>query len=129
MLKKAWVEGENEIIVFCYTIFVMGYKCFWMMPIRRQAVRFKLDRAKSKEIERRWGFSLEQAKSIFEHPTYFERRENYPGQFLVIGLLDDLRLVSVAIKPLSDEENDDVYELVTAWKATNRERKLYGQHC
>ena len=91
--------GERNNCLLLY-LFVMGYKCFWMMPIRRQAVRFKLDRAKSKEIERRWGFSLEQAKSIFEHPTYFERRENYPGQFLVIGLLDDLRLVSVVVKPL-----------------------------
>jgi uncharacterized DUF497 family protein len=91
-------------------------------------VRFHFDERKSKSLRRnpKRGIGFEEAREVFYHPYYSDRRSDFPAQHRAIGWVRG-RLYSVIYEIREDAEGE-LYHLVTLWKATSTERKLYEEH-
>jgi len=91
-------------------------------------VRFQFDARKSNKLRRnpKRGIGFEEAKEVFFHPYYSDQRSDWPAQHRAIGWVKG-RLYSVIYEPREDAEGE-FYHLVTLWKATTEEQKLYEEH-
>lgn len=91
-------------------------------------IRFHYDARKSERLRtnpsRAIGF--EEACEVFAHPYYLDQRSDQPEQFRAIGWVQT-RLYSVIFEIRSDHMGE-YYHLVTLWKATKQEQKLYADH-
>jgi uncharacterized DUF497 family protein len=91
-------------------------------------MRFDFDPRKSQRLrenpQRRIGF--EEAHAIFGRPYYQDRRSDLPEQFRAIGWVGD-RLFSLIFEVREDEEGEYCH-LVTLWKATREEKRLYAEN-
>jgi uncharacterized DUF497 family protein len=89
-------------------------------------MRFTFDRKKDREVKRKHGVSLTEAKEIFDQVYLVDRRSDDPEQFRVIGWCGD-RLSAVIFEIRHDPEGE-YYHLVTAWKATVEEEHSYAEN-
>ena len=91
-------------------------------------MRFKYDKAKSgkllKDPRRKIGF--EEVKKIWTHYHYVDSRSHDPEQFRAIGWVKGI-LYTVIYEVREDKEGE-YYHLVTLWKSTKQEEKLYEQN-
>lgn len=91
-------------------------------------MRFEFDRAKSEALrrnpERRLGF--EESLELWEGPHYVDQRGDDPLQWRVIGWVRG-SLIPVIFEDRTDEEGE-VTRLVTLWRSTKEERRLYEDH-
>jgi uncharacterized DUF497 family protein len=91
-------------------------------------MRFKFDKQKSEKLrknpKRKIGF--EEAAEVWEHPWYEDLRSDNPEQFRAIGWVRN-RLYSV-IYELREDGEGEYYHLVTLWKATREEERLYERN-
>ena len=83
---------------------------------------------KSKQLRKnpKRGIGFEEAQEIFARPYYLDQRSDLPEQFRAIGWVGAL-LYSLIFEVREDEECE-FYHLVTLWKATREERRLYEDH-
>jgi uncharacterized DUF497 family protein len=90
-------------------------------------MRFKFDRRKSDRLRKNpsRGIGFEEACALWEQPYYLDRRSDVPEQFRAIGWVGE-NLYSVIFEVRQDEIGD-YYHLVTLWRATEEEKKLYGE--
>jgi uncharacterized DUF497 family protein len=88
-------------------------------------VRFQYDQRKSDRLrtDPRRGIGFEEAQELFQRPYYLDQRSDLPEQYRAIGWARGL-LYSVIFEMREDAEGE-LYRLVTLWKATKEERKLY----
>ena len=63
---------------------------------------------------------------IWTHPYYEDFRIDDPSQFRVIGWVEG-KLYSIIYEIREDEEGE-YYHLVTLWKSTKQEKKLYEEN-
>jgi uncharacterized protein len=91
-------------------------------------MRFHFDRRKSGRLRAnpRRGIGFEEAQEIFSHPYYLDQRLEIPHQFRAIGWVGE-RLYAVIFEMREDVEGEYCH-LVTLWKATREEQKLYEEH-
>jgi uncharacterized DUF497 family protein len=91
-------------------------------------VRFHFDRRKSERLRTnpKRGIGFEEARQIFSRPFYLDQRSDVPEQYRAIGFVNG-RLYSLIFETREDEEGE-YYHLVTLWKATKQEQKLYEDH-
>jgi uncharacterized DUF497 family protein len=91
-------------------------------------MRFRFDVRKSRRLRAnpRRGIGFEEAEEIFAHPYYLDQRTDLPEQYRAIGWVGP-RLYAVIFEVRNDEEGD-YYHLVTLWKATREEQRLYEEH-
>lgn len=91
-------------------------------------MRFEFDRKKSALLRDnpKRGVGFEEAQEIFRHPYYEDCRSDDPEQFRAIGWVDG-RLYSL-IYEVREDETGEYYRLVTLWRSTKEEQKLYEQH-
>lgn len=91
-------------------------------------MRFHFDRRKSEQLranpKRDIGF--EEAREIFTKPYYLDQRSDLPEQYRAIAWVGE-RLYSVIFE-IREDDDGEYYHLVTLWKATKQERKLYDDH-
>ncbi len=91
-------------------------------------MRFIFDKVKSEQLrknpKRKLGF--EEAQEIWEHPYYEDQRADDPEQYRAIGWVKG-KLYSVIFKIREDEEGE-YYHLITLWKSTSLEEKLYEEN-
>jgi len=91
-------------------------------------MRFKLDKKKS--IARRKnpkrGIGFEEAQEIFRHPYYLDRRVDQPYQYRAIGWVKG-RLHSLILE-IREDNDGEYYHLVTLWRSTREEQKLYEEN-
>ena len=91
-------------------------------------MRFKFDPKKSNLLrnnpKRKIGF--EEAQEIWEHPYYEDYRNDDPEQFRVIGWVKG-KLYSVIYEKREDQAGE-YFHLVTLWKSTSQEEKLYEKN-
>jgi len=91
-------------------------------------MRFKFNKLKSERLrnnpKRNIGF--EEAQEIWEHPYYEDRRIDDPDQYRVIGWVEG-KLYSVIFEIREDKEGE-YYHLITLWKSTFQEEKLYEEN-
>jgi uncharacterized DUF497 family protein len=91
-------------------------------------MRFHFDPRKSRQLRAnpRRGIGFEEAEAIFARPYYLDRRSDLPEQFRAIGWVGTT-LYSLIFEIREDEEGE-FYHLVTLWKSTREERRLYEEH-
>ena len=91
-------------------------------------MRINFDPRKSRILREnpRRGIGFEEAREIFSQPYYQDRRSDIPEQNRAIGWVGQ-QLDSVIFEFREDEEGE-FYHLVTLWKSTREERKLYGEN-
>ena len=91
-------------------------------------MRFSFDPEKSKRLranpKRAIGF--EDVQSLFDFEHIVDRRSDDPEQFRAIGWVSGT-LYSVIYEVRRDDDGE-FYHLVTLWKATNEERKVYAEN-
>jgi uncharacterized DUF497 family protein len=91
-------------------------------------MRFHFDPHKSTQLRNnpRRGIGFEEAQQVFARPYYLDVRSDLPEQFRAIGWVG-ATLYSLIFEVREDDEGD-YYHLVTLWKATREEQRLYEEH-
>lgn len=91
-------------------------------------MQFKYDSRKSRKLKadphRQTDFN--KVQEIWRHPHYVDCRSDDPQQFRAIGWVKG-RLFSVIFELREDNEGE-YYHLVTLWKSTKQEEKLYEEY-
>ena len=88
-------------------------------------MRFKFDKKKSATLRRnlKRGIGFEEAQEIFRHPYYLDQRVDEPDQHRVIGWVGG-RLYSMILE-IRNDKSGEYYHLVTLWRSTREEQRLY----
>jgi uncharacterized DUF497 family protein len=91
-------------------------------------VRFKFDKNKSSRLKNnpKRGISFDEIQEIWSHPYYQDFRSDDPEQFRAIGWVKG-KLYSVIFEVREDKKGE-YYHLVTIWKSTYEEIKLYEEN-
>ncbi len=91
-------------------------------------MRYPFDPRKSQCLRTnpRRGIGFEEVQEIFAHPYYLDRRVDVPEQFRAIGWVGE-RLYSLIFEVREDSEGE-YYHLVTLWRATHEEQRLYEEN-
>jgi uncharacterized DUF497 family protein len=91
-------------------------------------MRFHFDARKSGRLRAnpKRGFGFEEAQEMFSHPYYLDQRSDLPEQYRAVGWVGgDLYTVIFEVR---EDKDGEYYHLVTLWKATKQEQKLYAEH-
>ncbi|MGC9222325.1 MAG: BrnT family toxin [Terracidiphilus sp.] len=91
-------------------------------------MRFDFDPRKSARLREnpRRGIGFEEVQEIFDHTCYLDRRSDLPEQYCAIGWVGQ-RLYSLVFEVREDEEGE-IYHLITLWKATREEEAWYEEN-
>jgi uncharacterized DUF497 family protein len=91
-------------------------------------VRFKFSRSKSDALRKnpKRAIGFEEAKEIFTHPYYQDQRSDDPEQYRAIGWAKG-RLISLIFE-IREDRLGEYCHMVTLWRATLQERKLYEKN-
>lgn len=91
-------------------------------------MRFNFDPRKSQRLRKnpRRGIGFEEAQKIFERPYYLDQRSEVPEQYRAIGWVDE-RLFTLIFEIREDDEGE-CCRLVTLWRSTREEQKLYAEN-
>jgi uncharacterized DUF497 family protein len=91
-------------------------------------MRSSFDPRKSRSLRRnpRRGIEFEEARELFSQPYWLDQRSDVPEQFLAVGRVGD-RLYSVIFEVREDEEGE-ILHLVTLWRSTKEEIRLYEEN-
>jgi uncharacterized DUF497 family protein len=91
-------------------------------------MRFDFDAQKSARLRAnpKRGIGFEEAQEIFERPYYLDQRTDMPEQYRAIGWVRQ-KLYSLIFE-IREDEDGEYYHLVTLWRATTEEQRLYGEH-
>lgn len=89
-------------------------------------IRFEWNSAKARSNLRKHGISFEEARSVFydEFAVQFDDADNSEEEdrFLMLGLSNELRVIIVCH---CERESGEVIRIISARKATKKERKFY----
>jgi len=91
-------------------------------------MRFKFDKRKSEKLKAdpRRGIGFDEVQEIWSHTYYVDCRSDDPEQFRAIGWVKG-NLFSLIYETREDDEGE-YYHLVTLWKSTKQEEKLYEEY-
>jgi len=91
-------------------------------------MRYHFDPIKSRKLRTnpRRGIGFEEVQELFSNPYYLDQRSDVPEQYRAIGWVGE-HLYTVIFEMREDAEGE-FYHLVTLWKATKEEKKLYEEH-
>ena len=91
-------------------------------------MRFEFDPKKSDKLRKnpKRDIGFEEAQEIWTHPYYLDCRADLPKQFRAIGWVRG-ELYSVIFEVGEDAEGE-YHHLITLWKATKEERRLYEEN-
>jgi uncharacterized DUF497 family protein len=91
-------------------------------------VRFKFSRTKSDALRRnpKRALGFEEAQEIFMHPFYQDQRKDDPEQCRAIGWAKG-RLISLIFE-IREDGLAEYYHMITLWRATLQEKKLYEEN-
>jgi uncharacterized DUF497 family protein len=90
-------------------------------------VRFKFDTTKSNKLKAnpKRGIDFVEIQEIWENLYYEDYRSDDPEQFRAIGLVKG-KLYSVIYEIRSDAQGE-YYHLITLWRSTLQEERLYEE--
>ena len=89
-------------------------------------MRWVWDPAKDRLNRRKHGIGFETARRVFEDPLALSRQDTFAGEerWQTIGLIGPVIVLVIHTLP-SGEANEEVGRIVSARKATPRERRAY----
>jgi len=91
---------------------------------------FEWDPVKARANRRKHGISFEDAILVFDDPYLLseeDRWEHGEQRWRSYGLVGSLLLVLIVAHTWEEENGDEVIRIISARKATPREREKYGQ--
>jgi uncharacterized DUF497 family protein len=94
-------------------------------------LRFEWDPVKARSNRRKHGVTFEEAMHVFDDPhAHFEQDRSAGGElrWQAIGLVGGVVLLLVA-HTVREEGRDEVIRLISARRATGKERRQYGETC
>jgi uncharacterized DUF497 family protein len=91
-------------------------------------MRFSFDPRKSKRLREnpKRGIGFEEVEELFSKPYWLDQRRDIPEQYVAIGWVGG-RLYSVILE-FREDEDGEVLHLVTLWKSTKEEVRLYEKN-
>jgi uncharacterized DUF497 family protein len=91
-------------------------------------MRFQFDKNKSQKLKKdpRRNLSFDESREIWTHYHYVDCRSDDPEQFRIIGWAKG-SLYTVIYEVREDAEGE-YYHLVTLWKSTKQEVRLYEKY-
>ena len=91
-------------------------------------MRFSFDARKSERLRAnpRRGIGFEEAEALFSRPYWLDQRSDVPEQYVAVGWVKD-RLYSVIFE-IREDEDGEILHLVTLWKSTKEEIRLYEEN-
>ncbi len=91
-------------------------------------MRFDFDPRKSQRLRAnpQRGIGFEEAQEIFARPYYLDNVCDFPEQYRAIGWVGQ-RLFSLVFE-IREDGDGEFYHLVTLWKSTLNEEKLYAEN-
>ncbi len=91
-------------------------------------MRFKFDRKKSDKLKRdpRRNIGFDEAKEVWNGYHYVDFRSDDPEQFRAIGWVKGI--LYTVIYEIRDDDEGEFHHLVTLWKSTRQERKIYEEY-
>jgi uncharacterized DUF497 family protein len=91
-------------------------------------MRFKFSFRKSATLRNNpaRGIGFEEVRELWEKPYYLDQRSELPEQWRAIGWVGN-NLFTVIYEERVDQDGDYLH-LVTLWKSTKEERRLYAKH-
>jgi uncharacterized DUF497 family protein len=91
-------------------------------------MRFSFDPRKSERlrVNPKRGIGFEEARELFSRPYWLDRRSDVPEQYVAIGWVSG-RLYSVIFEVREDGEGE-ILHLVTLWRSTKEEVRLYEEN-
>jgi uncharacterized DUF497 family protein len=91
-------------------------------------LRFRFDLRKSKRLRAnpKRGIGFEEARQLFSRPYWIDQRSDVPEQYVAIGWVGT-KLYSVVFEIREDEEGEYLH-LVTLWRSTKEEVRLYEEN-
>ena len=91
-------------------------------------MRFSFDPRKSKSLRAnpKRGIGFEEAQELFSQPYWLDQRSDVPEQYVAVGWVGE-RLYSVILEFREDEQGE-ILHLVTLWKSTKEEIRLYEEN-
>jgi len=91
-------------------------------------MRFSFDIRKSKRLraDPKRGIGFEEAQELFSQPYWLDQRSDVPEQYVAVGWVGE-RLYSVILEFREDEQGE-ITHLVTLWKSTKEEIRLYEEN-
>jgi uncharacterized DUF497 family protein len=92
---------------------------------------FEWDEAKAESNLRKHGISFDDAIEVFYDPyAVIEQDRVVDGElrWQVIGKVDDVVILQVA-HTVIEQDTDEVIRIVSARRATRKERRMYGENC
>ncbi len=91
-------------------------------------MRFSFDIRKSKRLRAnpKRGIGFEEAQELFSQPYWLDQRSDVPEQYVAVGWVGE-RLYSVILEFREDEQGE-ILHLVTLWKSTKEEIRLYEEN-
>ena len=93
-------------------------------------VRFEWDSSKARSNHKKHGITFEEAKAVFEDPfAHFEQDHGKGAEvrWLATGLVGGM-VVVVVVHTVREEGQDEVIRLISARRASRKERKKYGEN-
>lgn len=92
-------------------------------------MRFSFDPRKSIRLRShpKRGIGFEEAKVLFSLPYWMDQRSDVPEQYVAIGWVEG-QLYSVIFE-FREDELGELIHLVTLWKSTKEEVRIYEANC
>jgi len=92
-------------------------------------VRFEWDEKKNRANQKKYGVSFELAQRVFDDPLALSRLgrvENGEQRWQTLGLVGET-VVLLVVHTVREEHSEEVIRIISARKATSRERRHYKQ--
>ncbi len=99
------------------------------MVLYIQTLRFEWSKAKNEANRAKHGIDFDTAQLVFDDPfcvTFVERLSDGEERWHAIGSIQDV-IVLVVVHTYWQEGSEEVIRIISARRATGRERKLYAQ--
>lgn len=74
----------------------------------------------------RRGIGFEEAQQLFSQPYWLDQRSDVPLQYVAVGWVGE-RLYSVIFE-FRDDQEGEILHLITLWKSTKEEIRLYEEN-
>jgi uncharacterized DUF497 family protein len=100
----------------------------WYNSYISSGMRFRFSIAKSRVLQQnpKRGIGFEEAQEIFRQPYYQDQRSDDPEQLRAIGWVGEC--LFTLIFEVREDRLGEYYHLVTLWRSTREEQKVYEEN-
>ena len=92
-------------------------------------LRFEWDKEKNRRNKKKHGISFETAALVFDDPFHLSRLDRSvegESRWQTLGIAEGMQILLVA-HTWTEKDNQEIVRIISARKATPRERSIYGQ--